>query len=211
MKIGILGSGNVGQTLGKALAKQGHDVMIGTRDKQKLAEWQKDAGNHAHVGSFFEAAKFGDAIFVATLWSGTMNALELAGKEQFLGKIVIDVTNPLDFSKTPPGLATTYPVSGAEMIKNYLGDVKVVKAFNTVPAHVMVNPDFNGTKADLFIAGHDRAKSFVKDIAKSLGWNSVVDMGDLGSAYWVEMLGMVSVTYGFAHNDWNFAYKFLRK
>ncbi|MBI4018972.1 MAG: NAD(P)-binding domain-containing protein [Candidatus Aenigmarchaeota archaeon] len=211
MKIGILGSGVVGQTLGIGLMGQGHEVTIGTRDSGKLNEWLLKAGSKASVGSFYDAAKFGEVIFIATVWTGTENAINLAGKENFAGKIVVDVTNPLDFSKGTPAPAVSYPLSASEQIQNWLPAAKVVKAFNIVPAHVQVTPKSLGD-ADLFIAGnHKDAKEFVRETAKRWGWSDVIDMGDIKAAYWVEMLGLAVINYGFKHNDWNFALKLLRK
>ena len=210
MKIGILGSGVVGQTLGIGLVSQGHEVKLGTRDPSKLKEWLSKVGNKASAGSFSDAAKFGEAVFIATLWLGTENAINLAGKPNFVGKIVVDVTNPLDFSNGKPEPAVSYPLSACEQIQNWLPQSKVVKAFNTSPAHLQTNPKTLGD-ADLFVAGNDDAKKFVREIAKKWGWSDVIDMGDVKAAYWVEMLGLAVINYGFRHNDWNFALKLLRK
>ena len=209
MRIGILGSGVVGQTLGLGLINQGYDVKIGTRDPSKLNDWKVKAGDKGSVGSFEEAAKFGEVIILATLWAGTENAIKMAKKDNLKGKIIVDVTNPLDFSKGGPGLATKYPESAAEHVKKWT-DAKVVKAFNIIPAHIMVNPRMLG-EADLFIAGDEEGKEFVKKIAKNWGWNDIIDMGDIKASWWVEMLGMTVINYGVKYNDWNFAVKFLRK
>ena len=104
MRIGILGSGDVGRALGTAFAACGHEVKIGSRDagNPKVKEWVARAGAHASGGTFADAAKFGEIIVLATLWSGTENALRLAGTEHFAGKVVIDTTNPLEFTTLPP-------------------------------------------------------------------------------------------------------------
>src|SRR3989344_688006 len=209
MKIGILGSGVVGQTLGLGLIQQGHQVMIGTRDTSKLKEWQGKAGSKGSIGSFEEAAKFSEVIILATLWTGTENAIKMAKKDNLKGKILVDVTNPIDFSKGGAGLATKYPESAAEHVKKWT-DAKVVKAFNIVPAHIMVNPEMLG-EADLFIAGDEDGKEFVKDVADKFGWNGIIDMGYIKAAWWVEMLAMTVINYGVKYNNWNFAIKFLRK
>lgn len=115
MKIGVVGSGVVAQQLGLGLIKLGHEVKLGTRDVSKLNEWKKQAGGKASAGSNEEAAKFGDLILLATGWAGTENAINLAGKSNFSGKTVIDVTNPLDFSKgSPPRLDASPGNSGGE-------------------------------------------------------------------------------------------------
>lgn len=209
MKIGILGSGVVAQTLGTGLMAQGHDVKLGTRDPAKLAEWSK-ANSRASVGSFADAAKFGEAIFIATLGVGTENAVNTAGRENFRGKIVVDVTNPLDFSEMPPKMFVQYPESLSLRIQKLIPDAKMVKAFNTVPAHIMTNPGQLG-EADLFVAGHDEAKQFLRSIAQRWGWHDVIDIGDMKATYWVEAMGMAVITYGIKYNDWNYALKFLRK
>ena len=210
MNIGIIGSGPVGQTLGMGFVNQGHNVMIGTRDPAKLSDWLSRAGTNGGIGSFSEAAAFGNVIVVATAWSGTENAITLAHKDNFKNKVVVDVTNPLDFSQGTPRLATTYPTSACALIQTWLPVSKVVKAFNTVPAPIMVNPKQLGD-ATLFIAGHHDGKAFVRSIAEKWGWSDIIDMGDINAAYWVEMLAMFVIQYGFKSNNWTFALKFLRK
>ena len=110
-KIGILGSGVVAQMLGSGFARDGCKVMLGTRDAGKLAEWKNKTGENATVGSFGEAAGFGEIIFLCTKWEGTENAIKITGKKSFSGKIVVDVTNPLLFEKEgeAPKLAVSYP------------------------------------------------------------------------------------------------------
>lgn len=108
MKIGIIGSGTVGQQLGNGFIKLGYQVKIGTRDEAKLTEWKNSGGQNASTGNFENAAKFGEVIVIATNWAGTVNAIKLAGIENISNKIVIDVTNPLDFSQgVPPKFAAT--------------------------------------------------------------------------------------------------------
>jgi NADPH-dependent F420 reductase len=213
MKIGIIGSGSVGQQLGLGLTREGHEVMIGTRDKSKLNEWKKKAGSKASVGTDENAAKFGEINILATAWSGTENAISLAGKENFSGKILIDVTNPLDFSKgTPPRIAVPFDNSGAQHVQKWLPGAKVVKAFNIVNANTMINPEYQDGKPDLFIAGNDsKAKEEVAKIAKQLGWESIIDLGDISEAIWLETLTMLWVHYGFKFNSWTHAFKLLKK
>lgn len=214
MRIGILGSGVVGQTLGSGLINLGYEIKLGTRDPSKLKEWQEKVGSKGSVGSFSDAAKFGEVVFIATKWDGTENAINLAGKENFAGKIVVDVTNTLDFSTGKLTLhpAIKYPKSASQFIKEWAGTKAVVKAFNIIPAHVMTNPkQFSDGVPDLFIAGDDEGKDFVKEIAKKWGWHDVIDMGGMNATFWLDMMGMISVSYGVKYNDWKFAYKFLRK
>ena len=213
MNIGIIGSGTVGKQLGLGLAKAGNNVKIGTRDESKLNDWKNEAGSKASVGSNEEAAKFGEIIILATAWSGTENAISLSGKANFSGKILIDVTNPLDFSQgSPPKIAVPFDNSGAQHVQKWLPDAKVVKAFNIVNAYTMINPVYEEGSPDLFIAGNDNnAKEQVTSIAKQLGWISIIDMGDLSEAIWLETLTMLWVHFGFKFNSWTHAFKLLKK
>ena len=213
MKIGILGSGMVGQQLGNGFIRLGHDVKIGTRGTEKLKDWLKEAGGKGSAGSFEETAEFGEIIALATFWAGTENAINLAGKNNFSGKILIDVTNPLDFSQgTPPKFAATVGNSGGEQVQRWLPDTKVVKAFNTVNAYVMVGPKREEGDPDFFYAGNDEdAKKEVVEIAKKLGWKSFIDFGDISASYWLESLTMVWVHYAFKNNHWSHAFKLLKK
>ena len=213
MKIGIIGSGVVGQQLGLGFLRTGHQVKIGTRDQAKLSNWKKDAGENASTGGVKEAAEFGEIIVLATKWEGTENALSLAGKENFDGKIVIDVTNPLDTSKGGvPRLDASEGNSGAEKIQKMIPGSKIVKAFNTINAFIMVGPAREEGDPDLFIAGDDdEAKKAVTIIAEDFGWKSVIDMGGLKQAYWLETFAMIWIHYGFKFNNWSHAFKLLKK
>ncbi len=213
MKIGIIGSAVVGQQLGIGLSRLGHEVKIGTRDPSKLSEWTKQAGTKATAGTNEEAAKFGELIFLATGWEGTESAIKLAGKKNFAGKIVVDVTNPLIHSKgRPPGLDASPGNSGGEKIQTWLPDSKVVKAFNTVNAYIMANPHREEGDPDLFICGNDEdAKKQVTKFADQWGWKSIIDMGDITEAYWLEALTMLWIHYGFRNNIWTHAFKLLKK
>jgi len=132
MRIGILGSGEVGRKLGTGLAGLGHQVKLGSRepDQDKLKQWAKDAGPKATTGTFAEAAVFGELAILATLWSGTENALHLAGPENLKNKVLIDATNPLDFSSVPPTLAVGHTDSAGERVQRWAPGARVVKALN---------------------------------------------------------------------------------
>ncbi len=213
MKVGIIGSGIVGQQLGLGFIRLGHEVMIGTRDTAKLSDWLKTTGGKGSAGSFEDAAKYGELMVLATSWAGTENALTLSGKENFAVKIVIDVTNPLDFSKgTPPGFAASPGNSGGEQVQRWLAGSKVVKAFNIINAYTMCNPKLEEGTPDLLIAGNDNdAKKTVASFAEMWGWNSVIDLGDISNAFWLESLTMIWVNYAFKNNQWSHAFKLLRK
>lgn len=213
MRIGILGSGGVGLTLGARLAGLGHDVKLGSRDPAKLAAWVAETGNGASAGTFAQAAEHAQVAFVVTLWQGTQSALELAGSERLAGKVVVDVTNPLDFSRgMPPTLAVGGDTSAGELVQSWLPGARVVKAFNTIGAHIMVDPgSVTGDEPTLFIAGHDaNAKGEVTELAKGFGWKDVVDLGGLQNARYLEPLAMVWIAYLARTQSSNHALKLLR-
>ena len=215
MKIGVLGTGAVGSVLGAGLIKLGHEVKIGSRDPKsdKLKEWMAKNGAKASADTFAEAAAFGEMIVLATLWTGTENALKLAGANNFTGKVVIDCTNPLVFNNPggPPNLALAHTDSGGEQVQRWLPKARVVKAFNMVGNAHMVNPDFPGGPPDMFICGNDaNAKERVTDILKQFGW-SVIDIGGIEGARLLEPLCILWVLYGMKTGSWNHAFKLLRK
>jgi 8-hydroxy-5-deazaflavin:NADPH oxidoreductase len=210
VKIGILGSGAVAQALAKGFLGRGDAVKLGTRSPDKLADFVKQAGAKASVGTFADAATFGELLVLATKWDGTENALKLAGPKNTAGKVVMDVTNPLDFSRGGPALAVGHSDSGGECVQRWLPQAKVVKAFNIVGNAAMVNPKFPGGPPDMFIAGNDDgAKGAVTDICKAFGWPAI-DLGGIEAARYLEPLAMVWIVYGFRSNTWNHAFKLLR-
>lgn len=213
MKIGILGSGVVGQALGSGFAAQGHDVMMGTREPQseKVTAWLERAGPHASAGTFAEAAAFAELAVLATLWSGTESALRLAGPANLAGKIVIDATNPLVYSQHgPPTLALGHTDSGGEQVQRWLPGARVVKAFNIIGNAHMVNPSFPGGPPDMFICGDDAAaKRGVEEICMAFGW-PVIDIGGLEGARLLEPLAILWVTYGARSGSWDHAFRLLR-
>jgi predicted dinucleotide-binding enzyme len=158
MNVGILGTGEVGRAIGGGFVALGHAVTMGARDarNEKALAWAREVGTNASVGSFTDAASFGDIIVLATLGVANKSALTMAGLETFRGKILIDATNPLDFSGgMPPRLAVSGDDSGGERVQRLLPDAHVVKAFNTVGNGVMFQPDFPGGRPDMFICGDD--------------------------------------------------------
>jgi len=205
MKIGIFGTGIVGQTLAGALAAKGHGVMVGTRDPQatmqregasgptrtSFRDWHKD---HAAVklGTFAEAARFGDVIINATSGSGALPALEGAGADALGDKIMLDLSNPLDFSKGfPPTLTVCNTDSLAEVLQRAFPRVRLVKTLNSTTAALMVNPAaVGGGDHTMFVAGNDtEAKAQVKGwLGEWFGWRDVIDLGDLTNARGIEML-----------------------
>jgi predicted dinucleotide-binding enzyme len=237
MKIGILGSGDVGRKLGDGFIELGYPVKIGTRNpsQEKIVEWiskhqvggrEREGGKETSsmatatttasvsVGSFAEAASFGELIVLATPWEGASNAIKMADPKNFAGKVVIDVTNPLDFSKgMPPQLAVGHTDSAGEIVQRLLPDAKVVKAFNIVGNPHMVHPDFpQGGPPTMFICGNDEeAKKIVTDnILTKFGWETI-DIGGIEGARLLEPLAMLWIIYYFKTNTGNHAFKLLRK
>lgn len=215
MKIGILGSGDVGQALGKGFADLKHQVMIGSREPQseKLQAWMKKVGGQTQTGTFEQAAAFGDVIVVATLGVVVESVVQLAGKEKFAGKIVIDVTNPLDFSHgMPPSLAFSGQSSGGEKLQELLPLAKVVKTLNIVGNPQMVNPHFADGEPDMLLCGNDgEAKQQVVEMLKAFGWSEITDLGGIEMSRYQESLCILWVVYGIKHNNWNIAFKMLQK
>lgn len=214
MKIGILGTGDVGRALGKAFITLGHDVKMGSRSatNEKALAWLKEMGPKASAGTFADAAGFGDIIVLATLGVANESALKSAGPERFRGKLVIDTANPLDFSGgMPPKLAVSGTDSAGERVQRLLPDARVVKAFNTVGSPFMFRPDFPGGPPDMFIAGNDEeAKRKVTAILADFGWG-VIDLGGIESSRYLEAMCVVWVVSALKANNWNQAFKMLRK
>ena len=212
MKLGIIGSGGVAQTLGSAYSQKGYEVKLGTRSPEKLSDWLESAGENASVGSFADAAKFGDVIFISTLGEAAVHAIELAGAENFEGKTVIDLTNPLDFSEgIPPKFAAAFGNSLGEQIQNALPAANVVKAFNTIGASIMIDPKFGDDTATLFIAGNNEsAKAEAARLAEEFGWD-VEDLGGIEQSFFLEAFASLWINYGFKNNHWTHAFKFLKK
>lgn len=214
MKIGILGTGEVGRALGKAFITLGHDVKMGSRSatNEKAVAWAKEMGAKASAGTFADAAAFGELIILATLGVANESALKSAGLERFRGKVIIDATNPLDFSGgMPPKLAGSGTDSAGERVQRLLPDAHVVKAFNTVGSPFMFRPDFPGGPPDMFIAGNDEeAKKRVAAILTEFGWG-VIDSGGIESSRYLEAMCIVWVISALKANNWNQAFKMLRK
>lgn len=209
ISIGVLGSGDVGRTLAGGFIQLGHDVKVGTRDPEKLREWAEAAGPRASVGSFAEAAQFGDLIVLATLGAGTESAIRMAGVEHFAGKVVIDTTNPLEFSTGAPRLFVGHSDSLGEQIQRVIPSARVVKAFNTVGNALMVNPRLPGGPPDMFLCGNDDgAKKIVSQICENWGWG-VIDIGGIEGSRHLEPMCLVWVLHGIRSGSWKHAFKML--
>lgn len=214
MKIGILGTGMVGNTLGTALVSKGYEVKMGSRsaNNEKAMQWAAQNGGKASVGTFSEASKFGEVVFNCTKGENSLEALKMAGADNLKSKILIDVSNPLDFSKgMPPTLTLCNDTSLGETIQAQLPDSKVVKALNTVNCVLMVDPKrVNNGDHNIFVCGNDvDAKERVKQLLHdAFGWskNSIIDLGDITNSRATEQILPIWVRlYGYYKSpDFNF-------
>ena len=193
MHIGVLGTGIVGRTLAQALVDRGHEVRMGSRSagNATAVEWAEQAGPLGSEGSFADAAAFGELAINATAGAASLEALEAAGAEQLAGKVLLDVSNPLDTSKgMPPTLTVCNDDSLAEQIQRAFPEVRVVKTLNTVTASVMVQPGLVPGKHTVFVCGNeDAAKAQAAVVLDELGWppESILDLGDITAARGTEM------------------------
>lgn len=214
MRVGMLGTGDVGRALGTGFATLGHEVMMGSRSatNDKAMAWAEETGPAASVGTFGQAAGFGELVVLATLGVANDEVLRSAGAERFRDKVVIDATNPLDFSAgMPPTLAVAGSDSGGERVQALLPEARVVKAFNIVGHALMFRPQLPGGPPDMFIAGDDDdAKTAVRDLLKEFGWGGVHDLGGIEASRYLEPMCMVWVLSAMGDGTWNQAFKLLR-
>lgn len=214
MRVGILGTGDVGRALGRGFAQLGHQVKMGSREagNEKAKAWAVENGPGASMGSFAEAAQFAEVAVLCTLWSGTENALRMSGSQNLAGKVLIDATNPLVFTPgAPPALALGQTDSGGEQVQRWSPQARVVKAFNTVGYPHMFKPQFPGGPPDMFICGNDAgANTTVTEILTAFGWETI-DIGGIEGARLLEPICILWVLYGMRTNTWNHAFKLLRK
>jgi 8-hydroxy-5-deazaflavin:NADPH oxidoreductase len=214
MKIGIIGSGEVGRTLGHGFLNEGHQVMLGTRNtsKEEVVKWKKENPS-GQAGSFAEAAKFGKLLVLASQGSKTVEAIQLAGIDNFSGKTVIDATNPTASAPPTNGVLhffTSLEESLMEQIQKLLPAAKLVKAFNSVGNAFMYKPNFPGGRPSMFICGNDEgAKKTVSGLLNVFGWEAE-DMGMVESARAIEPLCILWCIPGMLRNQWTHAFKLLK-
>jgi hypothetical protein len=186
MDIGVLGTGTAGQTIGSKLVQLGHHVMMGSRDaaNPKAITWAKEEGPRASFGTFANAASFGEIIFNCTLGTASLTALRQAGADNLKGKILIDTSNPIDYSTEMWTLSVCNTDSLGEQIQRTFPDTHVVKSLNTVNANVMVDPAKLPGKSDVFVSGNsaDAKATVIKILNEWFGWKSVIDLGDITTA-----------------------------
>lgn len=211
MRVGVLGSGTVAETLAAGFLKHGHAVKIGSRSPEKLAGWVAEHKG-AEAGTFAEAAAFGELLVLAVKGTVASEALLLAGAANLAGKPVIDATNPIADKPPVNGVLqffTDLDESLMEKLQKQFSEAKFVKAFNSVGAPKMVNPEFAGGKPTMFICGSDEgAKKVVTGILNQFGWETA-DMGAIEAARAIEPLCMLWCIRGFAQNQWGHAFKML--
>jgi predicted dinucleotide-binding enzyme len=213
MKVGIIGSGVVGQTLAAGFLKHGHQVEIGTRDPAKLKDWSaKNPG--AAVKSFAEAAAFGDLVVLAVGGEVAQQALTLIGSSALQGKTVIDACNPIGGGPPVNGVLSFFTPQNQslmEQLQKAYPSAHFVKAFNSVGSGQMVNPEFASGRPTMFICGNDKdAKKTVAQILDQFGWDTE-DMGAIEAARPIEALCMLWCIPGIGKNDWTpHAFKLLR-
>lgn len=214
MKVGILGSGDVGRALGSGFARHGHDVVLGSRspDSETLRAWRSEADGKVATGTFAQAARHGDVVILAVLGEAAEEAIKLAGTASFGTKLVLDATNPLDFSSgMPPGLFVGTTDSLGERIQRLLPQAKVVKCFNTVSNLQMVDPKFAEGTPPMLICGNDAdAKKRTEGILRDIGWSGALDVGGIDGARWLEALVPLWVRVGVVQGGWGHAFKAVR-
>jgi 8-hydroxy-5-deazaflavin:NADPH oxidoreductase len=213
VKVGVLGSGGVATTLANGFLKHGHQVMLGSRTPEKLKDWAA-ANPTGKTGTFADAAAFGEVVVLAVKGSVAWEVLRLAGETALAGKVVIDACNPIADAPPANGVLkffTSLNESLMEQLQKNFSEARVVKAFNSVGAPFMVNPDFEGGKPTMFICGNDEAaKKTVTGILDQFGWDTA-DMGGAEAARAIEPLCMLWCIPGFLRNEWNHAFKLLKK
>ena len=213
MKVGVLGSGEVARTLASGFLNHGHEVKVGSRTPAKLADWAAENPKGA-TGTFADAAGFGELLVLAVKGKAADDVLRLAGAETIKGKIVVDACNPIADAPPEKGVLkfyTTYDQSMMEGLQKDFPSARFVKAFNSVGAAFMVDPHFDGGKPTMFICGNDEdARNTVAKILDEFGWDTA-DMGTAEAARAIEPLCLLWCLPGFLRNEWNHAFKLLRK
>lgn len=212
MKVAVLGSGTVGEVLANGFIRHGYEVMRGTRDPKKLADWQKGSGGKGLVGDFAQAAAFGDVVVLAVKGTAAEAVVRTCGAA-LAGKAVLDATNPIADAPPENGVLkffTDLNMSLMERLQKAVPAANFVKAFSCVGNAFMVDPKFAGGAPTMFICGNNtQAKGTTSEILKKFGWD-VEDLGLAASARAIEPLCMLWCIPGFLNNKWSHAFKLLR-
>jgi 8-hydroxy-5-deazaflavin:NADPH oxidoreductase len=209
--VAILGNGVVGTALAKGFAELGYQVIFGTRDvRSAKTRAALEAVPGARAASFAEAAAAASIAVLAVPWSGLEAAIFTAGPDNLAGKLVIDPSNPLDFSGETPTLAVGFTDSAGELVQRLLPRSHVVKALNMVTAAHMVHPRLPDGTPDVMIAGNDsKAKARVAELLEAFGWRTAIDVGPISASRLLEPLAMLWVTYGVRNDHWTHAFSVL--
>lgn len=212
MKIGVIGSGQVGETLANGLLKHGHKVMRGSRTPEKLRGWLGDAGEHASTGTVRETATFGELVILAVKGTVAVDVVRTCAQE-LAGKTVIDPTNPIADEPPDDGVIRFFTDSNEslmERLQTAVPEASFVKAFSSVGNALMIDPHVQGGPPSMFICGNDAAaKANVGDLLRDVGWE-VEDMGTVKAARAIEPLCILWCIPGFINNDWMHAFKVVR-
>lgn len=212
MKIGILGSGAVGKALTAGFIKYGYEVMAGSRNPEKLEEWKNEITPDIKTGTFAEAASFGDLIILAVKGTAAEEVLQSVGQESLTGKTIIDATNPIADAEPEDGVLSFFTNNNQslmERLQKRIPEAHFVKAFSSVGAHLMVDPEFEPGPTMFICGNNERAKSEVGEILWRFGWE-VEDMGSAKAARAIEPLCMLWCIPGFRDNEWNHTFKLLK-
>lgn len=213
MKIGILGSGVVGKALARGFIKHGYDVMVGSRQPDKLEDWKTEISTNLHTGDLSKTASFGEVIVLATKGMAAAEVIKLAGIDNLSGKTVLDTTNPIADAEPVNGVLkyfTSLDDSLMEQLQRLAPEVNFVKAFNSVGNASMVDPQYE-SKPTMFICGNNKeAKQEAEKILDRFGWE-VEDMGMVEAARAIEPLCILWCIPGFLENRWTHAFKLLKK
>jgi 8-hydroxy-5-deazaflavin:NADPH oxidoreductase len=213
-RVGVIGSGVVGRVLADGFLEHGYEVMCGTREPEKLADWRRAGGAKASVGSVAHAARFGDLVVLAVKGAAAEKAVADCGPENLAGKTVIDATNPIADAPPDHGVLrffTSLDESLMERLQRAAPEAHFVKCFSCVGNGQMVNPDFDGTKPTMFLCGDsDDAKREVAGVLAQFG-HEPCDMGGVQAARAIEPLCILWCIPGFLRNEWTHAFKLLRR
>ena len=207
MKIGVLGAGPAGRTLARGFLERGHPVMIGSRSPAKLEDWQVAEGRGVRSGTYAETAAFADLVVLSVLGTAAEDVLRSAGPDRLTGKVVLDASDPLDFSSGRPGLFVGTTDSLGERLQRVVPGAFVVKGLNTV----MVDPSLTGGDPGMFLAADsEEAKQTVTSLLAEFGW-PVADLGGIESARWLEALSLAWVVYSHRTGKTHHAFKLIGK
>lgn len=212
MNIGIIGAGSVGKVLAKGWIDAGHTVKISSRDpmSESLFTWKEQMGPDCHIATFEEAASFGEVIVLAINWSGVETVLKQISTTALQDKVIIDLSNAVEFSETPQ--LALKGISAGELIQQWLPGSRVVKTLNMVGSATMVNPSFTEGRPVMYLCGNDeQAKSTVQQLLVSIGWQDVIDLGDISRSSLLESLMLTCLISEIRQQEFGSAFALLRK